>query len=88
MSNKCDLNRLIWRSRRGMLELDILLIPFITNNYLSLSDQEKNSYNRLVDSEDPELYSWFMKMSTPDDIDVSLLVSKILNNAKHVLFHN
>ncbi len=32
------LSRLLWQSRRGMLELDLMLEPFVTEVYFSLSE--------------------------------------------------
>ena len=39
-----ELNRLRWRSRRGMLELDLLLLPFFDDVFLELSDAEQQAF--------------------------------------------
>ena len=33
MVEEVELNRLYWHSRRGMLELDVLLVPFVKEVY-------------------------------------------------------
>ena len=38
-SEKAEFNRLWWHSRRGMLELDNLLIPFVEQAYRDLNLQ-------------------------------------------------
>ncbi|MDB6095782.1 MAG: Tetratricopeptide repeat family protein [Francisellaceae bacterium] len=49
-----------WQCRRGMLELDILLIPFFDNYYKNLSPKDKRSFNQLLTFADPVLYDWLM----------------------------
>ncbi|MGB2041675.1 MAG: succinate dehydrogenase assembly factor 2, partial [Porticoccaceae bacterium] len=34
-------NRLMWASRRGMLELDLILQPFVENTYDSLAEDDQ-----------------------------------------------
>ena len=36
MTDATELNRLFWHSRRGMLELDLLLVPFVREVFASL----------------------------------------------------
>ena len=38
MVEDVELNRLYWHSRRGMLELDVLLVPFVKEVYATLND--------------------------------------------------
>lgn len=33
MADETELKRLYWHSRRGMLELDVLLVPFVQEVY-------------------------------------------------------
>ncbi|MCW8996005.1 MAG: succinate dehydrogenase assembly factor 2, partial [Psychromonas sp.] len=53
-------SRLLWACRRGMLELDTLLMPFVNEKYDRLSDSEKETFQRLLSCEDSLLFSWFM----------------------------
>jgi antitoxin CptB len=43
-----------------MLELDVLFQPFVEDHYDQLSDQDKNTFVRLLEGEDPVLFAWFM----------------------------
>jgi len=76
-----DKDRLIWASRRGMLELDLILIPFLENHYSALSDEDKMAYQLLLKSEDQDLFAWFMKKSRPEDTILAGIVDKV-NSSK------
>ena len=34
MDDRTEFNRLSWHSRRGMLEIDVMLMPFTQHQYL------------------------------------------------------
>ena len=44
MVEQSELNRLFWHSRRGMLELDVLLVPFVKEVYPSLDAENQARY--------------------------------------------
>lgn len=54
MVEQTELNRLFWHSRRGMLELDVLLVPFTQEVYPTLSEADRELYVRLLSCEDQE----------------------------------
>ena len=56
-------NRLRWHSRRGMLELDLLLEPFVTAVYPQLDQRLQERYRKLLDCEDQVLFNWLMRKS-------------------------
>ena len=70
--------RLWWRSRRGLLELDVLLVPFVENEFTALSADEQNDYERLLEEDDPLLLEWFEGRAQPDDEALARLVERIL----------
>ena len=71
-------NQLYWRSRRGMLELDLQLQPFLEQSFFSLDDNEKEGYEKLLLEEDWQIYDWLRGITTPVDEDVALVVDKIM----------
>lgn len=77
-----ELNKLFWHSRRGMLELDLLLVPFVKEAYVNLTEAEQNAYKNLLACEDNDLYQWFMQKSTPDDPQLRNIISIILNRVQ------
>ena len=48
MVEQTELNRLFWHSRRGMLELDVLLVPFTQEVYPTLNETDRELYVRLL----------------------------------------
>ncbi|RMF19334.1 MAG: succinate dehydrogenase assembly factor 2 family protein [Gammaproteobacteria bacterium] len=81
-SKKDEFNRLRWHSRRGMLELDVLLIPFVEEAYPNLPEDDQARYRKLLDREDPELFQWFMQHGEPDDPDLKRIVQIILDRVQ------
>ena len=77
-----DKNRIIWHSRRGMLELDVLLVPFAEEAYADLSDDDQQRYRDLLEREDPDLFTWFMEHITPDDADMARIVEIVREHAR------
>jgi len=49
-----------WRCNRGMLELDLLLIPFVENKFKYLNSVDKDLFIDLLTYEDPVLFGWLM----------------------------
>ena len=49
--------RIHWACRRGMRELDISIMPFFEYEYDSLSDDDKRLFVRLLESDDPDLFT-------------------------------
>lgn len=70
--------RLWWHSRRGMLELDVLLQPFVEEAYSDLNEEDKAKFRRLLDCEDPDLFKWLMQQGRPLDDDHAYMVDMIL----------
>lgn len=69
-----SLQRIRWRCRRGLLELDIVLGRFIAH-YASLDSQQKVVFDSLLDLPDTELWDMISgKMTVLDDGQRGLLV--------------
>ncbi|MGN0921824.1 MAG: succinate dehydrogenase assembly factor 2 [Cellvibrio sp.] len=75
-----DKNRLIWASRRGMLELDLILLPFLDNVYETLSQEDKERYWKLLDEQDQDLFAWFLRRENPADDNLLRIVEIIRAN--------
>ena len=82
MNNLDSKAKLRWACRRGMLELDVLFMPFVEDAYDSLSDNEKAIFQRLLTGEDPELFAWFMGHEECKDEELNFMVKLILNRVK------
>ena len=53
------------RSRRGLLELDLLLVPFCEVVYAQLSETQQACYDALLGEDDVELLVWLKGEATP-----------------------
>ena len=73
-------NRLFWGSRRGMLELDLILLPFLENIYPDLPQDDKESYWKLLESEDQDMYAWFVNRENPQDQTLQRIVDIVRAN--------
>ena len=82
MVDSTDLNRLFWHSRRGMLELDVLLVPFVKEVYPSLDADDQARYRRLLECEDQDMFGWFMQRGESDDPDIQRMVRMILDRVQ------
>ena len=77
-----DKRKIFWHSRRGMLELDLLLVPFVNEVFDTLSKSEKLSYLALIDEEDQDIFAWLVVGSAPDHERYASIIPKILEHNK------
>lgn len=82
MSIETEVKRLYWHSRRGMWELDQLLVPFVEERYLQLDEADRERYRLLLDCEDQDIFGWFMRRAEPDSDDVKRIVALVLDHAR------
>ena len=55
MSGDEDLRRVRWRCRRGLLELDLILLRFVDECYPVLTEAEKSGFQELLSLPDAAL---------------------------------
>ncbi|GMG87586.1 succinate dehydrogenase assembly factor 2 [Biformimicrobium ophioploci] len=75
-----DRNRLLWASRRGMLELDLVLMPFVENIFDQLPEEDQKRYEAMLECEDQDLFAWFLKREDPEDPELLKIVEIIRAN--------
>lgn len=80
--NELELKKLYWQCRRGMLELDVLLMPFVQEVYPNLDEQDQQRFKKLLSCEDQDLFGWFMQREEPDDSDLQRMVQMILTRVQ------
>ncbi len=71
-----ELERVRWRSRRGMLELDLFLVPFAENRYADLAPADRAAFRHLLDREDWEILDWMRQDSAPA-LDLARIVELV-----------
>lgn len=72
-----DINRLMWGSRRGMLELDLILQPFVERVYPGLPLEDQQRFQSLLEEQDQDLFAWFLHRTQPQDPDLQRIVQII-----------
>ncbi|MFC3609161.1 FAD assembly factor SdhE [Stutzerimonas tarimensis] len=82
MVDQTELNRLFWHSRRGMLELDVLLVPFVKEVYSTLEEEDQARFRKLLSCEDQDMFGWFMEREVPEDPDHYRMVRMILDRVQ------
>ena len=82
MFNEREWDRLRWQCRRGMLELDVLLVPFVKEVYPSLDAEDQARYRKLLECEDQDMFGWFMQRGEPEDADLRRMVRMILDRVQ------
>tara|TARA_B100000780_G_scaffold264707_1_gene219566 strand:+ start:345 stop:611 length:267 start_codon:yes stop_codon:yes gene_type:complete len=82
MLNETELKRQVWHSRRGMLELDVLLGPFATHALPLISAQQQQVYVRLLSQQDPDLFTWFMGHACSEDEELVAMVKQVKDYAQ------
>ena len=77
MADDRDERRLRWRSRRGMLELELALAPFVEQRLKRLSARDQAHYARLLEHDDWDIFDWIQGRSEPGDPDLAAIVVEI-----------
>jgi antitoxin CptB len=77
LPDPASLKRVQWRCRRGLLELDIFLQPFVATQYVKLSEAEKLVFDELLDLPDNTFWDMLSGRQANDDADQAALLEKI-----------
>ncbi len=72
-----------WACRRGMLELDVLLGNFLEEAYLQLTSEQQETFTKLLQENDQNLFMWLTGKERCDDSVLAQLIEKIRYHAEH-----
>ena len=75
---KLNKQKIFWHSRRGMLELDLLLVPFAQEVFETLAPDQQQLYEKLLQEEDQDLWNWFLDRTEPPQTKFKPLIAQIL----------
>ena len=78
MTRVQDLNRLRWRCRRGMRELDALLMRCLDADYSGMSADEQAAFRDLLTLPDPDILGLLTARIPSEDPATSRVVSRLL----------
>ncbi len=71
------MERLRWRCRRGLLELDLTLQNFLVRDYPSLTSAERKAFEKLLAMSDDTLLAYVQGSLIPAENELMQIVSKI-----------
>ncbi|QPB41569.1 FAD assembly factor SdhE [Rodentibacter haemolyticus] len=74
--------RIEWDCRRGMLELDKIIMPFYKQHFDELPNTQKDIFIRLLASTDLQLFSWFFNRGKAEDAELQSMVEYIQTKQK------
>lgn len=72
-----NLKKLQWQCRRGMLELDVILIPFLESHFADLTGEKQSMFSDLLEEADPDLYTWIMNFGECDKPELLPIIELI-----------
>lgn len=70
--------RIKWQSRRGMRELDLMLLPFVEHDLPKCDDKTIDAYMDLLNATDLELFRWLHGTAKPDTAERKEMVQFII----------
>jgi len=77
MTDRTLQNRCYWRSRRGLLELDLLLPPFVLARFVSLSFPQREALLQLLEHDDHDIWDWLRAAAAPPSVALADVVALI-----------
>ena len=74
--------KILWQCRRGLWELDAILIPFVEEKLDSLNEIEVEHFRELLSFEDIDMFDILVNKKAHQNEELEPIISKIIN------FHN
>ena len=62
-----EFDRIRWRCRRGLLELDLILKVFLDRHFDGLDARQRELFDELLDQPDNDLLEWALGRGEPAD---------------------
>ena len=77
-----EFSRLKWQCRRGMRELDELLVTYLEECYADDSDADKAAFREVLALADPELNAYLLQRQQPSSETIARVIERILRRAQ------
>ena len=72
-----ELGKLRWRCRRGMKELDLLLLRYVEEQYGEAPSAHQEAFRALLDAPDPVIYGYCLGGERPTSPLLSIVIQQI-----------
>ena len=73
-----EARKLEWRCRRGMKELDILLLRYLRERHSQAASEERVAFEAFLELPDPDLVRYLITGDVPDDPRLAGLCQAVL----------
>ena len=77
--------KILWQCRRGLWELDAILIPFVERNFDDLNTENQALFKELLSYEDVEIFDLLINKKECMDTRMKTLVVIILSSHMNTL---
>ena len=72
-------SRLRWQCRRGMRELDELLLVYLEQIYPHDSEADKAAFRKVLELADPELNGYLLQRQIPSSESIARVIRRLLD---------
>lgn len=77
-----EMSRLRWQCRRGMRELDELLLRYLENCYADGTEEDKAAFRAVLELADPELNGYLLQRKSPSSEPIARVIDRILSRTQ------
>jgi len=74
MSHK---SKLMWRCRRGVKELDVVLTKYLESSYDTANATDKQAFESLLEYQDPDILRYLLRQEEPVDKKIVRIIEII-----------
>ena len=75
-----EINRITWKCRRGMREIDLLLREFLSSSLNKLDKEHINLFDQILNYDDQKLFDYIFKNEALGNKDHENFIDKYLKN--------
>jgi antitoxin CptB len=76
-----ELGKLRWRCRRGMKELDLLLLRYVEEQFCGASTAHQEAFRSLLDDPDTVIHAYCLGQERPPTALLTALIERITEGA-------
>jgi len=69
---------LAWQCRRGLKEIEVILVPFLEQYFLNESQEVRLAFIALLEEQDIDIFEWLMQRHKPEDSQKEWIINVIL----------
>ena len=71
--------KILWQCRRGLWELDAILVPFVEQSFNDLKEEEIDKFRKFLSYEDIEMFDILVNKKGYEDQELESIIERILN---------